>query len=227
MSTLLANASSSFKSEVESKQNLIDQKHAKLRETSSQLASDRRRLTILHRQIVDRNGRARRIGSLRAANEEQRVHLSGIANVISSTDSNLGQDIKIGGADAEFEIDAEVVPLSHEARPPREFSPALRSYLTTLPPTAILEARLAAYERNNAHLSSHQKTLETRSIELESKLERILEKLHRCQEGQEESLEHVIGRVSKGMKGKREIEGRENVGVSRLSKILRRGKDQG
>lgn len=96
-----------------------------------------------------------------------------------------------------------------------------------LPPTAVLEARSTAYERNNAHLSSHQKTLETRSIELESKLERILENLHRCQEGQEESLVQVIDRVLKGMKGKKEIDGRDNIGVLRLSKILRRGKDQG
>lgn len=180
----------------------------------------------MHRQITDRKGRARRIGSLRAANEEQRAHLSGIANVASSTDSNLGQDVKIGEADTEFEIDTEVIPFSQEARSPREFSPGLRNYLAELPPTAVIEARSAAYERNNAHLSSHQKTLETRSIELESKLERILEKLHRCQEGQEESLEHVIDRILKGMKGKKEIEGRENVGVLRLSKILRRGKDQ-
>ena len=82
-----------------------------------------------------------------------------------------------------------------------------------------------AYERNNAHLSSHQKSLETRSIELESKLERILEILHRC--NKEESLVQVIDRLLQEMKGKKENEGRENVGVLRLSKILRQGKDRG
>lgn len=124
-------------------------------------------------------------------------------------------------------IDTEVIPSSQENRPAREFSPGLRNYLSELPPAAVLEARSAAYERNNAHLSSHQKTLETRSIEFENKLERILEKLHRCQEGQEESLEQVIDRILNGMKGKNEIEGKGNVGVLRLSRILRRGKDQG
>lgn len=139
-------------------------------------------------------------------------------------DSDLGQDIKIGEADAELGIDTEVIPLSPELRPPREFPPDLRNYLAVLPPAAVLEARSAAYERNNAHLSSHQKTLETRSIDLESKLERILEKLHRCKE---ESLVQVIDRVLKEMKGKKEGEGKESVGVLRLSKILRRGKDRG
>lgn len=139
-------------------------------------------------------------------------------------DSDLSHDVKVGEADAEFEIDTEVVPFSPEVRPPREFSPDLRNYLGMLPPAAVLDARSAAYERNNAHLSSHQKTLETRSIDLESKLERILENLHRCKE---ESLVQVIDRVLKEVKGKKESDGRDNVRVLHLSKILRRGREQG
>lgn len=220
LSTLLADASSSFKSEVESKQSLIDQKHAKLRETSTLLAAERRRLNLLIRQATDRKGRAQRVVNLRAANEEQRTHLSRIANGTAGMDLDARQDITVGEADAGLEIDTQIVPFSPESRPPREFSPGLRNYLASLPPTAVLEARSVAYQRNNAHLKSQQKNLETRSTELESKLKRVLAISLECAE---EELDQKIDGLLKAMNS----EERENLGFFRVNKFLRRGKDRG
>lgn len=126
--------------------------------------------------------------------------------------------IKIGEADAGLAIDPQLVSLSAEPHPAREFSPTLRNYLATLPPTAVLEARSAAYERNNATLQFQNKALATRSSELESKLRRVLAlALH----SEEESLDQMIEKLLRAMGSEG---GRNKLEFVRVRKFLRREK---
>lgn len=198
----------------------IDQTHTKLRETSSLLTEERRRLIDLQEQVTDRKERAQRIANLRAANKEQRTRLSRISNGMGGMDLDPRQGIKIGEADAGLEINTEIVPLSLQPHQPQDFPLDLRNYLASLPPTAILEARSTAYERNLANLQTQKRTLGTRSSELERKLRRLLALTLHCEE---ESLDQVVDKLLKAM----DSEGRDSLGFSRVRKFLRREKGQG
>ncbi len=130
------------------------------------------------------------------------------------------QGIKIGEADAGLEIDTSIVPLSLNPHQTPDFTPALRNYLTTLPPTAVLEARLAAYERNNANLQHQNRGLDTRSSELESKLRRVLAlALH----SEEESVDQMIEKLVRAL----DSEGKNNLEFVRVSKFLLQGNFRG
>lgn len=213
LSTLIADTSSSFRSEVESKQTIIDETHQKLRETSSLLATERRRLSILQQQVADRQERKQRIANLRAANHEQRAHLSRISNGTLSTGFAHGPDVQIGEADGGLEINTQIIPLSLEPNQTPDFSPTVRSYLASLPSTAVLEARCAAYERNNLSLQLKTRTLETRSSELESKLRRVLAL---ALNSDEESMDRMIGKLLRAV----DSEGRNMVENGRIGKFI-------
>jgi hypothetical protein len=187
--------------------------HQKLRETSSLLATERRCCSILQQQAADRQERTHRIANLRAANHEQRAHLSRITNGTISIDFARGPVVKIGEADGGLEIDTQIIPLSLEPHQTPDYSPAVRNYLASLPSTAVLEARCVAYERNHLNLQYQTRTLETRSSELESKLRRVLAlALH----SDEESMDRMIGKLLRAV----DSEGRNMVENGRIGKFI-------
>ena len=219
ITALLSNTESSFRSEIQAKQSLIDQTHTKLRETTSLLNEERRRLAELQRKSDDRKALRQRVANLRRANDHQRAYLSSNGNGRSSNSpTEIRPDIKVGEADAGLEIDITILPLSHDHSQPLQILPQQREYLSTLPPTAILKARTSAYQKNNARLESQAKKLHDQSSELETQLRKLVCLCLSLEEGQLDQL--VIG-----LHAAVESEGGEDVDLARVREFLRKVED--
>lgn len=218
ITTLLSNTESSFRSEIQAKQSLIDQTHTKLRETTALLNEERRRLAELQRKSDDRKDLRQRIANLRRANDQQRAYLTSNANgrpVGSPTE--IRPDIKVGEADAGLEIDTAVLQPSYdyEYHGPIPFLPQHREYLATLPPTAVLKARTTAYLKNNARLEAQAKNLQDQSSELETQLRKLVCLCLSLEEGQLDQL--IVG-----LHTAVQSEAGEDVDLARVREFLRR-----
>lgn len=212
ISKLLNDTSSSFKSEVQSKQSLIDQTHTKLRETTSFLATERRRIKALERNASARKMLRQKIANLRRANEELRQQIT--SGSASASQLDLRTDIAIGEADAGLEVDAGRLP-ELERGQSRKILPAQSEYLTTLPPTELLLARVAAYSKNNGRLEAQSKSLQSRSTELEGQLRRVVSL---CTGVPEERVDRIL----EGLVAAVESERAEDIEVARVREFLRR-----
>lgn len=218
ITTLLSDTESSFRSEIHAKQSLIDQTHTKLRETTALLNEERRRLAELQRKSDDRKALRQRIANLRRANDQQRAYLTSNANGRpASSPTEIRPDIKVGEADAGLDIDTTVLPLAYdyEYHGPIHFLPQHRDYLATLPPTAVLKARTAAYQKNNARLEAQAKNLQDQSSELETQLRKLV---CLCLSLEEDQLDQLIG----GLHTAVQSEGGEDVDLARVRDFLRR-----
>lgn len=216
ITTLLSETESSFRSEIQAKQSLIDQTHTKLRETTSLLNEERRRLADFQRKSDDRKALRQRIANLRRANDQQRAYLSSNANGRpASSPAEIRPDIKVGEADAGLEIDTTILTPSHDHKQPLQILPQQRDYLATLPPTAILKARTMAYQKNNARLEAQAKNLQDQSSELETQLRKLVCLCLSLEEGQ---LDQLVG----GLRTAVESEGGEDVDLARVREFLRR-----
>ena len=216
ITTLLSDTESSFRSEIQAKQSLIDQTHTKLRETTSLLNEERRRLAELQRKSDDRKALRQRIANLRRANDQQRAYLSSNANGRPPTSpTEIRPDIKVGEADAGLDIDTAILPLSYDHSQYLQILPQQRDYLATLPPTAILKARTTAYQKNNARLEAQTKNLQDQSSELETQLRKLICLCLSLEEGQ---LDHLIVSLHTAV----ESEGGEDVDLARVREFLRR-----
>lgn len=218
ISNLLNDVSSSFKSELQSKQSLIDQTHSKLRETSSTLAHERRRLSSRQRKASERKFLRQNIANLHRAKDESRKELETATGLAANSEPR--SDIKLGEADAGLEVNASLLP-ALEAGEPLNITPAQREYLDSLPPCQVLLARLTAYGKNNAALELQAKNLQSRSSELESQLRRVVAICTGV------SVEKVDGMVE-GLVAAIESERGEDVEVGRVREFLRKvkGKEQ-
>ena len=216
ITTLLSDTESSFRSEIQAKQSLIDQTHTKLRETTSLLNEERRRLAELQRKSDDRKALRQRIANLRRANDQQRAYLSSNVNGRPPTSpTEIRPDIKVGEADAGLDIDTAILPLSHDHSEFLQILPQQREYLATLPPTAILKARTTAYQKNNARLEAQTKNLQDQSSELETQLRKLI---CLCLSLEESQLDHLIVSLHTAV----ESEGGEDVDLARVREFLRR-----
>ena len=214
--TLLSDTESSFRSEIQAKQSLIDQTHTKLRETTSLLNEERRRLAKLQRKSNDREALRQRIANLRRANDQQRAYLTSSSNGRSATlPTEIRLDVKVGEADAGLVIDTTILPLSHDHSGPLHILPHQREYLATLPPTVILKARTTAYQKNNARLEAQAKKLHDQSSELETQLRKLVCLCLSLEEGQ---LDQLIGSLHAAVQS----EGGEDVDLARVREFLRR-----
>ena len=124
-------------------------------------------------------------------------------------------DIKVGQADAGLDIDTSILPLSHDPNQPLTLIPQQREYLSSLPPAAILRARILAYQKNNARLQSQAQSLRSQSSELESQLRKVVSL---CTGVEESRIDEMIG----GLCAAVESEGAEDVEVGRVRDFLRR-----
>ena len=216
MTNLLTDTSTSFKSELQSKQSLIDQTHTRLREASSLLAAERRRLSSLQRRATERKSLRQKIANIHRANESLRSDLASTGS--SPSDLDPGEQIKIGEADAGLVVDAIRLP----PNPDSGVSPipAQLEYLASLPSSDILQARVAAYVRNNARLSMRAKALQSRSSELEVQLRRVVVL---CTGVGEEKVDEMV----EGLVAAVESERGEDVEVGRVREFLRRVERRG
>ena len=93
--------------------------------------------------------------------------------------------------------------------------PHQRDYLATLPPTAVLKARLIAYRKNNARLETLAKSLQSQSSELEAQLRKVVSL---CTGVEENKVDEMVDGLSIAV----ESEGGEDVEVARVREFLRR-----
>lgn len=207
---LLSDTENSFRSELQAKQSLIDQTHANLRETSSLLGEEKRRVEELQRKVEQRKELKHHIMNLKRANQEQKAELlrSGLAS------NKIRTNITLGEADNGLEVDGAKLPLVQSSQP-LQLSPQQHEYLVSLPDVSLLQARIMAYQKHNAGLMVHTTQLKSRSVELEKKLRRVVTL---CTDVPEEKLESMIGSLVTAV----ESEKAEDVEVGRVREFLRK-----
>lgn len=216
LSTLIADTESSFRSELQTKQSLIDQTHTKLRETTSLLTEEKRRLAELQRKSEERRALRQRIANHRRANDYQRSQLSQILH----TNAKPGDPpepvrpaIKVGEADAGLEVELTALVPAHDGT--RSAPPHPREYLATLPPTPVLRARTTAYRKNNTRLEAQAKNLQSQSSELEAQLRKVVSLCTGIDEG---TVDEMVDSLNAAVQS----EGGEDVEVGRVREFLRR-----
>ena len=188
----------------------------KLRETTAALAEERRRLEELQKKSNDRKELKQRLANLRRANEEQKRALThGRSNNGMNNGIQFRSDVKIGDADAGLETDPSLLPVSPPPSQPLQISPQQHAYISMLPRTDILEARIKAYQTNNASLEEETVQLQTRSIDLEKKLRRVVAL---CTGVEEDKVDAMVGGLTVAVESERG----EDVEVGRVRDFLRR-----
>lgn len=208
LSTLLSDTQSSYQSELQTKQSLIDQTHTKLRESTAALAQERRRLEEHQRTQEERGALRQRVHNLRLANERKRAQLL----AMNTPTAEIRTDIKVGEADAGLDIDISVLGSPME---PFVMTPEKRACIANLPPTAVLKARATAYRKHNARLEEEAKILQSQSGHLESQLRKIVNLSTGIPEDKvDEMVDGLIAAVAS--------EGGEDVEVARVRQFLMR-----
>lgn len=203
---------------MQSKQSLIDQTHAKIRETSVLLAAERRRIADEQRKASERKSRLQKNANLRRANEELRQELASMSGSASPLDFRT--DIKIGEADAGLEVDLARLPELPLPGQPLKMTPAQREYLDSLPPTEVLLARTAAYKKNNERLEAKIKSLHGQSSVLEGQMRRIVSI---CTGLSEEKVDEMV----EGLVAAVESERGEDLDIVRVREFLRKVEQKG
>ena len=203
---------------MQSKQSLIDQNHAKLREVTSQLADERRQLAEHQRKVSERKLLGQRIANLRHANEKSRALLFSLLDDQRPA-SSLRTDVEVGEADAGLDIDLSKLPdpalVDGEESLSQKLELSHREYLSSLPKIPVLQARTAAYRKVNAELEGQTKALHSQSSELEAQLRKVVAL---CTGTDESKVEEMVG----GLCAAVESETADDVEVGRVREFLRR-----
>ena len=211
LTTLLSDTESSFRAEAQKKQSLVDQGHTKLREATSQLNEDRKRLSELTQDAEHRKALRQRIANLQNANETQR---SAILSIMPGDRSTIDKNVQVGEADAGLEVE-EIGIQSPENQSINSLSSSQQYYLSSLPSAAILRARISAYNSLNEHMEQQTKGLQGQSSILETQLRKIVSLCTAVSESKVDGmLEGLVQAV--------ESERGDDVEVGRVREFLRR-----
>ncbi|KAG8526568.1 uncharacterized protein KY384_008769 [Bacidia gigantensis] len=204
--TFVAETETSFNANMQSKQSLIDQSQSNLKESTRLLNEERERLKVVQEAAEKRKALRQRISNLKAANEQHRQYLGAAARA----------DIKLGEADAGLEVDATILPPPpYSATDPLELDENQKSYVSSLPTAAVIEARKRAYKQLNDGLEKRYRELKSQSFEAEGMLRKLVAL---CTGVGEEKVDEQIARLVRVM-GKEEIGERES---RRVREFLRR-----
>lgn len=195
---------------MQSKQSLIDQNHAKLREVTAHLAEERRQLAEHQRRANERTAIRQRIANLRRANDVSRA-------LVLEKCPGIRTDVTVGEADAGLDIDIKQLP--KQATASQQLEPSQVDYLKKLPRTPMLQARTAAYRLINAQLEGQAKALQSQSSELEAQLRKAVAL---CTGTEESRVEEMVD----GLCAAVESEAGNEVEVGRVRDFLRRVEGQ-
>lgn len=206
MTSLLTSTDLSFRSELTKKQSLIDTTHTKLRENTSQLGHERRRLSNLQQRADTRKARRTQVANLRQANQDR------TSTAMRQKEATLQPDVRVGEADAGLAIDISLLP-SQNTPAASLITPQITA-LSSLPTPQVLVARLAAYKRTNSRLEQHAKDLRAKSCTLETKLKRVV---GLCTGVEEKKVEEMLTGISAAVESERE----EDLEVGRVREFLR------
>ena len=219
MTELLTSTDLSLKSELTKRQSLIDAAHFKLRDSTNQLGTDRRRASRLQAKADARSTIRTQISNLRRSNSEQRkraLQPQPKGHHHSTSDpSTLQTNIKIGEADLGLKIDTLSLPAPSTGS--SNLSTVHVGALKSLPQTQLLGARLSGYRHTNAHLQVRARELQSRSCDLERQLKRVV---GLCT-GVGDDGEKVEGMLE-GLQTAVESERDEDIEVGRVREFLRR-----
>jgi len=212
MQDLLTETSTSFKSELQQKQSLIDQTHLKLREATSLLADERRRLASLEARATTRNTLRQQVANLRRANAIHRDEHARSMNHGAGPVPELKEDVKVGEADAGLQIDTKLFPPGTD---PNNLTPQQLAALAAMPSTVVLQARTEAYKVTNKRLEQQATQLKSQSFELEAQMKRVISLCTGVEEGK-------VDAMLESLKAAVESERGGEVDVGRLREFLRR-----
>jgi regulatory protein SWI6 len=215
LKTLIQDTESSFRSELQAKQSLIDEAQKRLREQTTTLANERRNLASLEAKANERAILKHQIANLRRLNNEKRAFLS-------TTGPLPTEDVTLGDADTGLSIDiAKLRQLSpDDSLSSNTRTPEQEAYLKSLPPSHVLEARVRAYAAHNDTLDTRKQDLKTKSAILEKKLRRLVALSAGVAE---DTLDTTADRLAAAIQSE---EG-EEMDMSRLREFLRRLEEGG
>jgi len=174
----------------------IDALNAQIRELSAQQKQETDLYLNLQRKVKARTERRQKIANLRHVLEEKK----GSAAYSGAVKRKIG--------DADTAVDPTAGALDQLDQENLEH--ALQSgMLSSLPSMSQLRALLAAYERNNAHLSSASAALKSRSVELEQQYRKVIAL---CTGTEEERVDECLGSLIAAVESEREALGAGEVG---------------
>ena len=217
LKSFISDTETSFNAQMQSKQSLIDLTQNKLRESSTSLAEERRRLSELEQISSERKVLRERIANLRRKNEQQQAHVSRV------TRGDARNDVQLGEADAGLKINTDILPPSviDQQQPITALSPQQREYIAKLPPAAILRARATGYRQNNERLDTQANDLRCQSSELEGTLREIMTM---CTGMGEQRIEKMMGGLNKAVEAEK---GGDDVELGRVRTFLRKIEGEG
>ena len=206
MTSFLTSTDLSIRSELTKKHSLIDAAHTKLRENTSQLGTERRRLTSLQQRADRRKALRTKVANLRQANQDR------TSAALQQREGTLQPDVKVGEADAGLKIDISVLPLQNTHA--TSLSNTHKAAISSLPTPQVLAARLTAYKKTNNRLENNAKDLRAKSSTLEANLKRVV---GLCTGIEEPRIEEMVQGLQNAVESERE----DGLEVGRVREFLR------
>lgn len=170
MKEVIAQIEKDFQAEIEQKQEQVSSTLNQLREVTLKLGKERERMDQLRQRSREHGELRQHCRNLRRAIDEENARFH---DTVASTNGNVGEAASIAQqhADAPFHLKtsllAPVNAISNLTNQQME-------YVRSLPPSAVLKARLRAYRTNEDALRDKAARLHDRSTDLEEKFRRVV-----------------------------------------------------
>jgi len=168
---MIAGLDRDFQMEIKAKQTEIDSTHGQLRESTLTLNDERRKTEQLKQRSTEKNELRQKHQNLLRAVQEENVKFQqkyGHAAAAGIDDINKIKTINYD-SDSPYKINPEMVNGDF-----KNLTAAQSQYLKTLPSSAILKARVAAYKQNEDALDALAATLRGRSLDLEANFRKVV-----------------------------------------------------
>lgn len=163
-----------FAQEMAAKQGVIDNIHASLRQTSSNLGQSTQQLKLLRQAQKERNERVQKITSLRSAADEEGYRLQQLKEQYPALDRSLngegGGEMALGQPDSQFSP-FRPGTTTHEIQQHLQANPAALDGTIT---KEQLRARIAAYRQNSHDLESKVHDMKRGSRKTQEKYRRVI-----------------------------------------------------
>lgn len=178
-----------FAQEMASKQSIIDNLHASLRQTSSNLGQSTQQLKRLREQAKERNERVQKITSLRSAADEEGYRLQQLKEQFPSLDRSLngegGAEMVLGQPDNQFSAFRSGTT-SQEIEAHMQANPGA---LEGMVGKDQLRARIQAYKQNNQDMENRVAEMQRGSRKTQEKYRRVIAL---CTKTDENKLDNLL-----------------------------------
>ena len=192
-----AESQEEFHTEEREKQEILDQINTKVRDSSSLLSEDRRRLEELQKRAAESTELDQKVSNLRRSAAELRNKLSqpnGHAG--GGSRRHIMENITIGEADKGLDANGTIGKIDELFPTDINFpvdSDEQAACLASLERPEVLSARVNAYRRHNETLEARARQLKSRSSELE---ERYRKMVSLCTGVKQEKVDEMLGPMS-------------------------------